>query len=269
MLYTCFPFSNPREPRGFGFVQFLEPANAAEAKYQMDGQLSDALNILLDAEAARFNDRRSPPPRYSRSPPPRYSQSPPPRYARSRSNSREYSPPPKRKQHVRSVSPGEKRRSRERLYSRSPPPARGRSPPPRSPVVDNRSPPYNGPRSPSPLPPRERSRISVISKVYFGAGHLKSLLDPPILWSSSKRSLVQSWLLAMAMAVGQLGDALSVGSRGWASEKEMSFTLCLVMPRIRASMFEGWVPLDIGRVFVGENIAREDGFSMVAIPKSH
>lgn len=27
-----------REPRGFGFVQFLDPADAAEAKYQMDGQ---------------------------------------------------------------------------------------------------------------------------------------------------------------------------------------------------------------------------------------
>ncbi|GJW38396.1 hypothetical protein Tco_0064241 [Tanacetum coccineum] len=59
------------------------------------------------------------------------------------------------------VSPGEKRHSRERSYSRSLPPARGRSPPPRSPLVDNRSPPYNGSRSPSPLPPRERSRSPV------------------------------------------------------------------------------------------------------------
>lgn len=28
-----------REPRGFGFVQFLDPEDAAEAKYQMDGQI--------------------------------------------------------------------------------------------------------------------------------------------------------------------------------------------------------------------------------------
>ncbi|GKA25565.1 serine/arginine-rich SC35-like splicing factor SCL30A [Tanacetum coccineum] len=163
------------EPRGFGFVQFLEPADAAEAKYQMDGQVLQGrqLTVVFAEEnrkkptdmrtrerrggSGRFNDRRRSLPRYSRSPPPRYSRSPP-RYARSRSNSREYSPPPKRKQHVRSVSPGEKRHSRERSYSRSPPPARGRSPPPRSPVVDNRSPPYNGSRSPSPLPARERSR---------------------------------------------------------------------------------------------------------------
>ncbi|CAN6440333.1 unnamed protein product [Victoria cruziana] len=27
------------EPRGFGFVQYVEPADAAEAKYQMDGQI--------------------------------------------------------------------------------------------------------------------------------------------------------------------------------------------------------------------------------------
>lgn len=27
------------EPRGFGFVQYVEPADAAEAKYQMDGQV--------------------------------------------------------------------------------------------------------------------------------------------------------------------------------------------------------------------------------------
>lgn len=161
------------EPRGFGFVQFLDPADAAEAKYQMDGQVLQGrqLTVVFAEEnrkkptdmrtrerrggSGRFNDRRrSPPPRYSRSPPPRYSRSPPPRYARSRSHSREYSPPPKRKQHTRSISPGEKRRS----YSQSP--VRDRSPPPRSrsrsPVGD-RSPPYNGgSRSPSPLPPRDQ-----------------------------------------------------------------------------------------------------------------
>lgn len=28
-----------REPRGFGFVQFVDPADAADAKYHMDGQI--------------------------------------------------------------------------------------------------------------------------------------------------------------------------------------------------------------------------------------
>lgn len=28
-----------REPRGFGFVQYVDPDDAAEAKYQMDGQI--------------------------------------------------------------------------------------------------------------------------------------------------------------------------------------------------------------------------------------
>ncbi|GJU44488.1 hypothetical protein Tco_1201754 [Tanacetum coccineum] len=149
-LYLVF-VSGIREPRGFGFVQFLEE----NRKKPTDMRTRERRGCN-----GRFNDRRRSPPRYSRSPPPRYSRSPP-LYARSRSNSREYSPPLKRKQHVRSISPGEKRHSRERSYSRSPPPARGRSPRPRSPVVDNRSPPYNGSRSPSPLPPRERSRSPV------------------------------------------------------------------------------------------------------------
>lgn len=34
-----FYFAFARQPRGFGFVQFVDPADAAEAKYQMDGQL--------------------------------------------------------------------------------------------------------------------------------------------------------------------------------------------------------------------------------------
>jgi FUS-interacting serine-arginine-rich protein 1 len=28
-----------REPRGFGFVQFVDPADAADAKHHMDGQV--------------------------------------------------------------------------------------------------------------------------------------------------------------------------------------------------------------------------------------
>ncbi|CAI9263831.1 unnamed protein product [Lactuca saligna] len=163
------------EPRGFGFVQFLDPADAAEAKYQMDGQIlmGRQLTVVFAEEnrkkptdmrqrerrggSGRPSDRR-------RSPPPRYSRSPPPRYARSRSHSREYSPPPKRKQHVRSISPREKRHSRERSYSQSP--VRPRSPPydgpprsrSRSPPVDRSPPPYNGSRSPSRSPVRDRDR---------------------------------------------------------------------------------------------------------------
>lgn len=33
-----FPPPLHSQPRGFGFVQFVDPADAAEAKYQMDGQ---------------------------------------------------------------------------------------------------------------------------------------------------------------------------------------------------------------------------------------
>ena len=32
-IYFC------RDPRGFGFVQYVDPADAAEAKYHMDGQI--------------------------------------------------------------------------------------------------------------------------------------------------------------------------------------------------------------------------------------
>ncbi|GAY57515.1 hypothetical protein CUMW_180030 [Citrus unshiu] len=67
-----------------------------------------------------------------RSPPPRYSRSPPPRYARSPSYGRDYSPPPRRRNYSRSVSPHGQNYSRERSYSRSPaydgPRGRSRSP---------------------------------------------------------------------------------------------------------------------------------------------
>uniref|UniRef100_A0A0E0EEV0 RRM domain-containing protein n=1 Tax=Oryza meridionalis TaxID=40149 RepID=A0A0E0EEV0_9ORYZ len=107
------------EPRGFGFVQYYDPDDAADAKYYMDGQ------VILGREVAvvfaeenrkkpsemRSRDRisgsrgRSYDQRYSRSPryspPPRgrspyrspsYSRSPSPRYARRRMRERSYSP---------------------------------------------------------------------------------------------------------------------------------------------------------------------------------
>ncbi|KAH7560343.1 hypothetical protein JRO89_XS10G0002700 [Xanthoceras sorbifolium] len=100
------------EPRGFGFVQFVDPADAAEAKRHMDGRvlLGRELTVVFAEEnrkkpsdmrarergSFRGRSKRRSPPRYSRSPP-RYSRSPPPRYARSPSHGRDYSPPPKRR----------------------------------------------------------------------------------------------------------------------------------------------------------------------------
>ncbi|XP_011048214.1 PREDICTED: serine/arginine-rich SC35-like splicing factor SCL33 [Populus euphratica] len=151
------------EPRGFGFVQYADPHDAAEAKHHMDGRvlLGRELTVVFAEEnrkkpmdmrtrertRGRFRDRRRSPPRYSRSP--RHSRSPPPRHARSPSRGREYySPPPKRRHHSRSVSPQEGRYSQERPYSRSRShsrtPNRGQS---RSPV-----------RSRSRSPVRSRSR---------------------------------------------------------------------------------------------------------------
>ncbi|XP_010542459.1 PREDICTED: serine/arginine-rich SC35-like splicing factor SCL33 isoform X1 [Tarenaya hassleriana] len=138
------------EPRGFGFVQFVDPADAAEAKHHMDGYLllGRELTVVFAEEnrkkptemrardrggRSRFRDRRRSPPRS-----PRYSHSPPPRRGRSRSRSRDYYSPPPRRHHSRSVSP---RDERQRSYSRSPArngsrgrsgsPPRGRSPSPR------------------------------------------------------------------------------------------------------------------------------------------
>ncbi|EXB71434.1 Serine/arginine-rich splicing factor 10 [Morus notabilis] len=75
------------EPRGFGFVQYVDPTDAAEAKYHMDGQvlLSREVTVVFAEEnrkkpsdmrqrergRGRYRDRRRSPPRYSRSPPPR------------------------------------------------------------------------------------------------------------------------------------------------------------------------------------------------------
>ncbi|OAY28951.1 serine/arginine-rich SC35-like splicing factor SCL33 [Manihot esculenta] len=138
------------EPRGFGFVQYSDPHDAAEAKHHMDGRvlLGRELTVVFAEEnrkkpadmrarergRGRFRDRRRSPPRYSRSP--RYSHSPPPRNARSRSISHEYYSPPGRRHYSRSVSPQEKRYSRERSYSRSRSrsrtPNRGQSQSPRS-----------------------------------------------------------------------------------------------------------------------------------------
>ncbi|RVX12874.1 Serine/arginine-rich SC35-like splicing factor SCL30A [Vitis vinifera] len=143
------------EPRGFGFVQYVDPADAAEAKYQMDGQILHGRELTVvfaeenrkkpsDMRArergrGRFYDRRRSPLRYSRSPPPRHARSP--------SRGRDYySPSPKRRQYSRSVSPQDRRYSRDRSYT---PDGRRRS--------YTRSPPYNGSRSRSQSPIRGES----------------------------------------------------------------------------------------------------------------
>uniref|UniRef100_A0A7N0RBN8 RRM domain-containing protein n=1 Tax=Kalanchoe fedtschenkoi TaxID=63787 RepID=A0A7N0RBN8_KALFE len=134
------------EPRGFGFVQFVDPADAAEAKYQMDGQILQGREVTVvfaeenrkkpvDMRArerssfgrSRGNERR-------RSPPPRYSRSPKRGRSRSRSPNDNYDPAPRRRQYSRSISPQERRPGRDRAYSGSPPPTKGSRSPSRSPV---------------------------------------------------------------------------------------------------------------------------------------
>ncbi|KAA8518330.1 hypothetical protein F0562_015787 [Nyssa sinensis] len=127
-----------KEPRGFGFVQYVDPADAADAKYHMDGQvlLGRELTVVFAEEnrkkptemrarerfRGRAYDRRRSPLRYSRSP----------RSARSYSRSPDYySPSPRR---------GRYSRYRKRSYSRSPygsrSTSRSRS---RSPIRSHRS----------------------------------------------------------------------------------------------------------------------------------
>lgn len=39
LFFVLSPRKLCREPRGFGFVQYVEPADAEDAKYHMDGQI--------------------------------------------------------------------------------------------------------------------------------------------------------------------------------------------------------------------------------------
>ncbi|KAH7842686.1 hypothetical protein Vadar_008044 [Vaccinium darrowii] len=108
------------EPRGFGFVQYLDPDDAADAKYHMDGQilLGRELTVVFAEEnrkkpaemrarqrsSGRGSDSGRSLSRYSRSP--RHGRS----YSRSRHRERSYSRSPY----------GSRSRYRERSYSRSP-----------------------------------------------------------------------------------------------------------------------------------------------------
>ncbi|KAF4357557.1 hypothetical protein G4B88_026936 [Cannabis sativa] len=119
------------------------------------GQFGPLKDIYLPKDyhtgsRGNYRDRRRSPPRYSRSPPPRL--------AGSRSHSRDYYSPPKRRNYSRSVSPQERRYSRDRSYSRSPPYNGSRSPS-RSPA---RGP--SGARSPSHSRSRSRSPKRSLSR---------------------------------------------------------------------------------------------------------
>ncbi|KAL6986956.1 Arginine/serine-rich splicing factor scl25a transcript I [Sarracenia purpurea var. burkii] len=121
------------EPRGFGFVQYVDPTDAEEAKYHMDGQvlLGRELTVVFAEEnrkkpaemrargrsRGQVYNRRSSPSRYSRSP----------YYGRSYSRSPGYhSPSPRHRHYSRSISPREGKYW-GRSYSRSPYGLRSRS----------------------------------------------------------------------------------------------------------------------------------------------
>ncbi|KAE8680607.1 Serine/arginine-rich SC35-like splicing factor SCL30A [Hibiscus syriacus] len=96
------------EPRGFGFVQYLDPADAADAKYHMDGYvlLGRELTVVFAEEnrkkpsEMRERDRRRS--RSYRRSPLRYSRSP--RYSRSYSHSPDYYSPPRKRRYSRQAS---------------------------------------------------------------------------------------------------------------------------------------------------------------------
>ncbi|XP_048322153.2 serine/arginine-rich SC35-like splicing factor SCL33 [Ziziphus jujuba] len=101
------------EPRGFGFVQYVEPADAEDAKYHMDGQilLGRELTVVFAEE-----NRKKPSEMRARERSRGHS------YDRRQSYSRSpdyYSPSPPRRRYSRSISP-RGRRYRDRSYSRSP-----------------------------------------------------------------------------------------------------------------------------------------------------
>ncbi|XP_024367966.1 uncharacterized protein [Physcomitrium patens] len=140
-----------RQPRGFGFVQFLEPRDAAEAQYCLDHQLIQGREItVVFAEENRkkpqemrtkerirgrpgFGGRRG-----SRS-----------SYGRSRSRSpRRFSPSPRGGRRSRSLTPPAR-------PARSPSPGRENNAPSRSPSAVRSHRRRTGERSP--MPSRERS----------------------------------------------------------------------------------------------------------------
>ncbi|KAL5708515.1 Arginine/serine-rich splicing factor scl25a transcript I [Ranunculus cassubicifolius] len=122
------------EPRGFGFVQFVDPADSADAKYQMDGQIllgRELTVVFAEENRKKPSDMRARERVRSRGRSSYYSRSP--RYGRSRSRSPSYySPSPRRRNYYsRSVSPEERRYGRPGYDSRNPPAYYSRSPSPK------------------------------------------------------------------------------------------------------------------------------------------
>ncbi|XP_021893978.1 serine/arginine-rich SC35-like splicing factor SCL33 isoform X2 [Carica papaya] len=168
------------EPRGFGFVQYIDPADAADAKYHMDGYVLLGRKITVvfaeenrkkpsemrarDQYRHRSYDRGQSSLRYSQSP----------LYRRSYSRSPDYySPSPRRRHYSRSVSPRD-RRYGERSYSRSPYGSRSRSQSPR--------------RSRSPSLGYSRQRSSQFAHGHMiGAYHKFIVNTPKYKMSISKR----------------------------------------------------------------------------------
>ncbi|KAI3822747.1 hypothetical protein L1987_10344 [Smallanthus sonchifolius] len=159
------------EPRGFGFVQYVDPDDAAEAKYHMDGQILHGRELtVVFAEENRKKpsemrarersrgysyDRRGSSSRYSRSP------------GRGRSYHRSpsyYSPSPRRGRYSRGYSYD--RRGSSSRYSRSP--GRGRSYH-RSPSYYSPSPRRGYSRSISPRDQRYRERSYLRSRSPYGS----------------------------------------------------------------------------------------------------
>ncbi|GAB2232712.1 hypothetical protein Droror1_Dr00011759 [Drosera rotundifolia] len=116
-LFGKFGKLNFWQPRGFGFVQYVDPCDAAEAKYRMHGQQFQGFELTVvfaeenrkkpvdmrarDRGSRRDYDRRRSPARYYGST--RDSPTPPRGYDRSLSRSHDYHSPSPRKKHYSSI----------------------------------------------------------------------------------------------------------------------------------------------------------------------
>ncbi|CAM0875469.1 unnamed protein product [Alopecurus aequalis] len=107
-----------KEPRGFAFVEFVDPYDASEAQYHMDHQVffGREITVVVAAETRKKPDdmrNRARVRGYSGEHEGRHS-----RYGRSRSRSRSYSPRYRGRPRSRSYSPATRR---QEGYSASPP----------------------------------------------------------------------------------------------------------------------------------------------------
>ncbi|XP_056854238.1 serine/arginine-rich SC35-like splicing factor SCL33 [Raphanus sativus] len=211
---------NTGDPRGFGFIEFEDRDDAAEAKDQMDGNLllGRELSVMFGEAnrkkptemrarqrsdgSIRFRDRRRSSPRYYPRSPPRSSRSPPPyirRHSRSISPRKEgydrrrrsYSRSPANNgSRGRSASPVT-RKSRRRSINRSPSkrsisqsPRRNRSPSPRR-IRSNTPLPASRSRSRS---PRRRSNTPLPARRNRSLSPRRRRSNTPVPPASSRRT---------------------------------------------------------------------------------